>query len=314
MSCQEFKEMFDSYLSGELLVETNHEVLRHLENCAECRSELAARRKLRGQIRAAVKNSSELRISAVFAARLRQNLRERALPPGYREQIKRGRLFNFKVLTSVAALFIIISLFTALWLNRVSPSSSENTRAANVQSSRSIEVSRPSSLPAAQAVQAAWRESAQTAIGDHENCALEFRLKELPITLEQAAEKFGRFNKNLDKAVISAVRKAPAKKVSDKIEFLEAHSCVFQNRRFAHVVLRYHQHLVSIIVADADFPAENGEETLISQSNDNRMKVASFRAARQAVFVVSDLDAADNLTVAQIISPAVRSHIERAAG
>ncbi len=47
--------MMDSYLGDELLVETNHEVLRHLENCPACRNELAARRGLLAQMRSAVK-------------------------------------------------------------------------------------------------------------------------------------------------------------------------------------------------------------------------------------------------------------------
>ena len=50
MYCKEFKGIMDSYISDELLIETNHEVLRHLENCSDCRDELAERRnlKLRG--------------------------------------------------------------------------------------------------------------------------------------------------------------------------------------------------------------------------------------------------------------------------
>jgi hypothetical protein len=36
-----------------------------------------------------------------------------------------------------------------------------------------------------------WREVAPTAIGDHKNCALHFRLVEELITLEKAAEKYG---------------------------------------------------------------------------------------------------------------------------
>jgi predicted anti-sigma-YlaC factor YlaD len=49
MQCREFREIADSYLSNELMVETNHGVIAHLEQCAECRQELKARRELRGQ-------------------------------------------------------------------------------------------------------------------------------------------------------------------------------------------------------------------------------------------------------------------------
>lgn len=45
--CQEIRDLLDSYLSGELLVETNHLVLRHLATCSSCSSELERRRQAR---------------------------------------------------------------------------------------------------------------------------------------------------------------------------------------------------------------------------------------------------------------------------
>jgi hypothetical protein len=46
----------DSYLSNELLVETNHEVLRHLEKCAECSKLLEEKTRIRNMLRTAVRN------------------------------------------------------------------------------------------------------------------------------------------------------------------------------------------------------------------------------------------------------------------
>ncbi len=46
--CQETRELLDSYLSNELLVETNHAVLRHLATCASCSAEGERRRVARG--------------------------------------------------------------------------------------------------------------------------------------------------------------------------------------------------------------------------------------------------------------------------
>jgi anti-sigma factor RsiW len=45
--CRRVRELMDSYISGELTVESNHEVLRHLERCDACRSELARREQTR---------------------------------------------------------------------------------------------------------------------------------------------------------------------------------------------------------------------------------------------------------------------------
>ncbi len=311
MRCQEFREMMNSYISDELLVETNHEVLRHLENCAACRGEIAAHRELRVRVRSAVKNSPEMQINQVFASRLRANLLKTALQPTVWEQFRYGKFINLRVLSLAAASLLIAAVFGAVWLNR-SPLPNEITLAETNQSNRETAIPQPAESPLVQAVQAAWREIAQTAIGDHENCALDHRLEEEPITLTAAAAKFGRFNKDLDKAVIAAVSKFPAKKPADKIEFLEAHSCAFQGRRFAHVVLKYRNRVVSVLVTDTDLPDKTGE-TIAVQSDGDRMQTASFSAAHHAVFVVSDLTEAENSAIARIISPSVLRHIEQAA-
>ena len=53
-SCQTVQRYLDSYLNNELLVETNHEVLHHLENCSSCSAELESRRRVRSVLRKAV--------------------------------------------------------------------------------------------------------------------------------------------------------------------------------------------------------------------------------------------------------------------
>lgn len=301
--------MMDSYISDELLVETNHEVLRHLENCAACRSEFAAHRQLRVRVRSAVKNSPELQINSGFASRLQSNLREKALQPTVLQKIRYGGFFNLKFSALAAVGLLIVSLFGAIWLS-LSPSN-PTIVAENIQSNQSIQTPQPVESPIVKAVQAAWREIAQTATGDHENCALHFRLKEKPITLTEAAAKFGLFNKDLDKAVIAAVIKSPAKRTADKIEFIEAHSCNYDGRRFAHVVLKYRKSLVSVLVTDTDLPEDSNE--VIAAQSEGGINTASFRTAHRAIFVVSDLAEAENSAIARLILPSVRRHIEQAA-
>jgi anti-sigma factor RsiW len=47
LDCQHVREVMDSYLSGELSVETNHGFLRHLAECGDCAAELKRRQRLR---------------------------------------------------------------------------------------------------------------------------------------------------------------------------------------------------------------------------------------------------------------------------
>ncbi len=52
--CGRYQPLLDSYVSNELLVETTHDMMRHLESCAACRFELDERMKVRGLLRRAV--------------------------------------------------------------------------------------------------------------------------------------------------------------------------------------------------------------------------------------------------------------------
>ncbi len=308
--------MMDSYLSDELLVETNHEVLHHLENCPACRNELAARRSLLAQMRLAVKGAKDAQLNLAFAQRLENRLRETALRPPVWAKLKNGIFANSSVFSATAAACLLFAvMFGAVWLYRSSPTGNASIIQQN-PTDKAIEIPRPTDSPVSQAVQIALRETMPAAVGDHKNCAVHFRLTEEPITLTEAAKKYGRYNKDLDKAVIASLKESAvsAEKVAgkpvDKIEFLEAHSCVFQGRRFAHVVLRRGKKIISVLVTDSDAPGES-RETISSQTEEN-LRVAGFGTAHHHVFVVSDLSEAENLRIAETVLPAVRIHIEKA--
>jgi anti-sigma factor RsiW len=50
-ACAKVRRRLDSYLSGELSVDLSHEILEHLDRCAECSRELKAREGLRASVR-----------------------------------------------------------------------------------------------------------------------------------------------------------------------------------------------------------------------------------------------------------------------
>jgi len=45
--CRRVRELMDSYISGELTVESNHDVMAHLERCEACRGEVTRRERVR---------------------------------------------------------------------------------------------------------------------------------------------------------------------------------------------------------------------------------------------------------------------------
>jgi hypothetical protein len=151
MNCRDVREVADSFLCEELLTETNHEILRHLDTCPPCRTELDARRRLRGALRTAFNRSPELQPAGEFADRLRDQLRQASVH-GHRSWPFPGRW-----LALAAGLVLAAGVTAAILLDRP-PAPAEAL--------------------------------AQDAIGDHRNCALKYRLVRAPVPLEEAAQRF----------------------------------------------------------------------------------------------------------------------------
>ncbi len=296
MNCRDFKEIADSYLSNELLVETNHEVLQHLESCANCRRELGARRELRDVLRVAVKNSPDNQINPVFAQKLTNSLRESAF--GKR---KSWNLSGAKtILAGALAVLILVFAFGLIWQKPAIQTAESNPNEAN---KTNINVSKePLNVQ-----QATFVEARKDAIDDHKYCALKFSLKEDPISLEAAAEKYGKVNKNLDEAVIKPLREV----FGGKAKFHEAHSCIINGRRFAHVVIEYQGKIVSVLLTRREDGDDLNESDAISCQSAENLRVACFESGKYSIFVVSDLPESDNLIVARAILPSIKKHIER---
>ena len=151
MQCRDVRELADSFLSEQLLVETNHELLRHLETCPECRSDIAGLRVIRDGLRAAFTRVENLRPRPDFAAELRATLR-----PAPAEISRRSVLQSWWALAAGVVLAAGGGVF-------VRHSSSRSRLAA----------------------------LAREAAGDHQNCAVKFNLAERPIPLEEAARRYG---------------------------------------------------------------------------------------------------------------------------
>src|SRR5690348_14033818 len=103
MQCREVRDLADSFLSEQLLVETNHQVLRHLEGCPACRAEIESRRELRAAIRQAFMHNESLCISDEFRTRAVSRLRTGI--PGKPARMNRRR---WMIGLTVAAVLILV--------------------------------------------------------------------------------------------------------------------------------------------------------------------------------------------------------------
>ena len=269
MQCRDFRELADHYLSDELLVETNHDVNKHLESCAGCRRELAARRSLRSLLRSGFEGSPDLQVSDEFNGRLITQLREAAL--------SRRRLSSVKVIGIAASVLIVAALGLIVaqqrWRSESGPTLNES------------------------------------AAGDHRDCALNHRLDEAPIDLQEAGRKYDRAYINLVNAVMSEGG------LSSDVELVGAHSCVFKGRRFGHVILSYRGQLVSVLVTNIETENRAGSTVQNGTITDTQLddfQLAHFKTMRHAVYIVSSLNETENLSIAQSVQPSLLRHIAEA--
>jgi len=84
MQCRDARELLDSFIGEELLVETNHDLLRHLATCPECGAELDGRRRIRSRLKQAFLRSADLQVRPEWAEELTIRLRASARPAGRR--------------------------------------------------------------------------------------------------------------------------------------------------------------------------------------------------------------------------------------
>lgn len=277
MLCRDFREIADSYLSDELLVETNHDVIRHLEACADCRRELTARRELRSKLREAFQHAPNLQPADEFAGRLKAQLQHVALT--------RSRFSVVRAAYVALAASVVIAAaigFRALYQRW----DSQNDNADFVSAALS-----------------------ESAIGDHRDCALNHRLAERPIDLDEAGRNYDPVYIDLVRAVTSGGT-LPA-----GVQLVDKHSCVFKGRRFGHVILKYQGELVSVLVTRIDAQDRNtaaAAAEAITTAESEGYRLAYFETGQHAVYVISDLSEVENRSIAQAIAPAVSKHIRDA--
>jgi anti-sigma factor RsiW len=262
MECRDVREMADSFLGEELLTETNHEILRHLESCPACRADLETRRALRAAVQQAFHQARDL--SPEFMAQLRTTLRDASLGVPARRRLR------FQGWWALAASLLLAIAVGLTYRGR------DWIGAAGTL--------------------------ARAAVGDHRNCALQFRLAEQPIALEEAVRRYGAVYRVLENLPPTDVRTA-----SGLAHVLERHSCVYGGRRFAHIVFEYRGERVSLLVTAAEgsvqlsLPGEALPQVTSAGRIDD-MSVVSFRASGHMVFFAGDVAQTDLMELADAVA------------
>ena len=308
MQCSDFRELADSYLSDELLIETNHDLIRHLESCADCRHELTARRELRSKLRKGFQQAAELQMPDEFAGHLRNELRNVMLLPSrswFRTIVGRRAAY-----IAIAASLVVAAALGFRAIQQRSNVQPNIVTEAGRETKSSTGGSESSNSTGRALVSGSLTENA---IGDHRDCAINHRLKERPIDLDEGGRSYDRAYINLVQAVMSDGQ------LPGGTTLVAAHSCIFNGQRFGHVILKYHDQLVSLLVT-AVGATQTSEQKALGASKEESItsawsdvyRVAHFETARHAVFVVSSLSEADNIAIARALAPSVSKHVARA--
>lgn len=259
--CQQTRDLMDSYLAGELLVETNHEILRHLGGCADCTGELERRRRARTLLKEALASDVDAgalhgRIHAAIAG-------DR---PWYRFA-RRGAV----AAALVAAIILAYGRFGGL-------------------------------------LQAA--PTYRDVVVDHIECALTF-----PATATYDAASARR---RLKPPFADLPGALPARQ--GDYQLVDAHTCPYKGRRYAHLVYRDAAHVVSLFAdpgAGAPLPSSDllvpgsVSAPMILGARYRGYEVAALATRSHQVLVVSDLARDGNLRVARDLFPAIVTFVEQ---
>jgi hypothetical protein len=264
MDCRDVRDLADSFLAEELLMETNHEMLRHLAGCQSCRSELADRRSLRDGVRRAFTGATFLDARPEFSATLHAKLRQAALDRPAR------RRFRPRAWWALAAALLLAATVGLVHRGRE------------------------------------WivmGALARAAAGDHRDCALQFRLTEKPIPLEEAARRYGLVYRVLEQLPPDDIRTP-----SGSAHVLERHACVYKGQRFAHIVFDFRGTRVSMLVAEAGSAGAPGADGHLDwPSQVDGLQLVSFRTTRHVVLLTGELAAADLVALADALAPPLRT-------
>jgi hypothetical protein len=271
MDCRDVRPLIDAFLSEQLLVETTEAIVAHLDRCPACRAEVENVRRLRHATRGAFMASAALTPDARFLAELATSLRGEVVP------VRSASRPRYRWLAVAAAVLLI---------------------AGGGFGSRRWAIAGFSAL-------------LHAASGDHQFCALTYKLAEKPITLEEAATRFDPINRALE-----TVEMPSAPLSGGPARVVERHSCVYEDQRFAHLVVRYKGNAVSVLVARDTSPirawwgvgpdAHGGVE---AEAPTAGFHVAAFRSAQYVVFVVSTLGQHDVDEVAQAMTASAAAAI-----
>lgn len=272
--CKKIRAYMDSYLSNELLIETNHEVLKHLESCDSCSAELESRER---------------------AKRLLQRAgRQGEAPPGLEEKIRRrireteSKKRGQWMLAAAAALALFVGTWGVLQWRGANIPSDESDMARSERNARILEIG----------------------LGDHIHCALDAGFSKKRFSPDQMTQALGQEYAGIVSLVndrapgdyeITAGHRCKYKGRRFVHLMLAKEEAVL-----SLVITRKDGEAFSNDSLTAITEAAGGP---VHRARLQDFEVTGFETRDHLAFVVSDLDREKNLLVASSLAPSLRGFL-----
>jgi len=297
MDCQNFKELLDSYLCGELAVETNHAVLCHAERCCVCRGEMAARRRLRASLRS-VCSKEKMSDRAMESLRARIRSEAEAGAGAARtgdEKWRRGwfaGLFKVWLLTPAA---VALLLGAALGLYALRRGKSDDASRLTPEQIKALELSGNLMVDSA---------------SNHRKCATHFANATGPAEMPDSVREYDPACARLDKVAAEG---------AGGLSLRAAHVCEFGDRKFAHLVYTGGGGLVSLLVTVRDCralksgapPSFSGLSLGPQRFTLDHIALGAYQTLTHIVLVASNLSEDENAALAERLARPVVEHLRK---
>jgi anti-sigma factor (TIGR02949 family) len=283
--CNRLRSYLDSYLNNELLVETSHEMLKHLERCAECAAALEGRIRVKAQLKRAVLNEQA---PEALRERIQRDIR----------RTRSGFSWGSSLMVAAAAAVLVFAVAVGVFYR------SSTNHAGTVRQALSINAEVASDDAAGQILRVGF--------DDHVFCALDHETANRNFTAEEMSESLGpQFG-----ALVPLVKE----RVSPDYSIVVGHRCHYQNREFVHLILRRHGDVVSLIVTrkiGESFPPSGAAAIIraagieLHEASWHNLQVAGMETRDHLVFLVSNVPKADNERIASSVVPVLSEFLRK---
>jgi predicted aspartyl protease len=284
--CEKIQKFLDAYVDNELLVETNQEVLKHLENCPACSEALQLRLRNKARLKQAV--NAEV-VPSSLRNRIQAAIREEASMRNNQAVWPRWSL------AAAAALLLSLSGLGTLRLWKIAkPSTETSVTAQDLSLSEQI------------------ASVMKIGISDHIHCVIDSGFDKKTLTSEQMAQKMGPEYSGLVPLLNTRMPQAFLVSVG--------HRCRVNGREFVHMVLKHDDRVISVVITEKQgisFPASSrvshleAQGVALYQDRLQSLEAIGFETKKHLAFVVSSLEHQENFQIASVLAPTVSGFLNK---